>query len=133
MMIISFFTSKKSGASNTKALVTAGLAGAATYGVTHYTDWGKANLGDFDGVIPAGTTPVATSTGGTMTDVTGQLIKAGSSVAGSTADVLKSWGANGTAVVLGTAAAAGSGLFSDMKKYMPWLLLIGGIWAVSRS
>lgn len=42
-----------------QALLAAGLAGAATYGVTHYTDWGQANLGRYDGVVVGGpSTPI---------------------------------------------------------------------------
>jgi len=40
-------------------------AGAATYGVTHYTDWGKDNLGSIDGVVPTGS---GTAVAGTTPD-----------------------------------------------------------------
>lgn len=127
MMLISYFLQKKSGASNTKALVTAGLVGAGTYYVTHETDWGKANLGAFDGVPGGGSFLEKNADGTTMTDVNGQPIKSGTGIG----DVLTSWGATGTAKVLGTAGAvAGTGIFGS--KWMPWLLVGGGIWLVTR-
>jgi hypothetical protein len=50
--LFTFFASKKSGASTGQALGLSALAGGATYAASHYTDWGKANLGEFDGVAP---------------------------------------------------------------------------------
>lgn len=36
------------------AIMRSALAGAATYTVTHNTDWGRATLGEYDGVIDTG-------------------------------------------------------------------------------
>jgi len=134
MMLISFFTSKKSGASNTKALVTAGLVGGATYGITHYTDWGKANLGQFDGVLAEGANVMTDpETGMPYQDVDGKAINYGAPSTGATGtnafDVLKGWGATGTAAVIGTTAVATS---SSLQKYIPWI--IGGVilWAMMK-
>lgn len=114
--LLSFFVSKRNGMSDTSALLTAGLAGAGTYYVTHETDWGKANLGDLDGAPP-------TTTGGTSTgtnDTSGTPVPkpgTGTTTSGTSIwDVFKSWGATGTALVTGVAAGA-TGLTS-------WLPLI---------
>lgn len=122
--LLSFFLSKRSGASNTKAALVAGLAGTGAYYVTHNTDWGRANLGDLDGVP---------QDGGTVSDVDGSpavdenrkpIVTGGNSNGTSFWDVLRGWGATGTAAVIGTTgAAAGTGVFSN--KYVPWIL--GGV------
>lgn len=122
--LLSFFLMKRNGASNTKAAVVAGLAGAGTYYVSHETDWGRANLGALDGVPPEG---------GSATDVDGQpvvgedgrpIVTGGNTGGTSFWDVLRGWGGTGTAAVIGTgAAAAGTGVFNN--KYIPWIL--GGV------
>lgn len=124
MALLSFFTAKRGGASNTKAALAAGLVGAGTYYVTHETDWGKANLGQFDGVITPGDVPVLDSNGQPVTDSQGNTLTTGGNAGGtSIGDVLKGWGATGTAAVIGAGAAAtGSGIFAS--KNLPWL--IGG-------
>lgn len=121
MALLTFFTTKKSGASNTTAALAAGLVGAGTYYTTHETEWGKKNLGALDGVNlsagvkPPTTVPVAdNATGG---GVVLPSDKSGSSTG--VFDVLKTWGATGTAAVIGTGAAAtGSGVFDN--KYVVW-------------
>lgn len=100
-----------------KALIGAALAGGATYAVTHYTDWGKENLGQFDGVIPTDNLPTVDTenTGGGAT----VGVKPGNTTPTSGFwDTLTSWGPGGTAAVVGTGAAA---LTGNTK----WLL-IGG-------
>jgi len=128
MMLLSFFTSKKSGASNTKALLTAGVVGAASYGVTHYTDWGKANLGDLDGYIAPGVgTPLLGPDGNPVIDgvvpiptsTTADGIKNPST--SGVFDVLKSWGATGTAAVIGTTAMS-TGSFGGIST-STWLAI----------
>lgn len=128
MALLSFFASKESGASNTKALALAGLAGAGTYAVTHNTDWGAANLGSLDGVTS--TTSAATvlvgADGQPVLDSHGNPVPAPSIITGlgsNVADTLKSWGGVGTAAVVGTAAASSSGLFSSAN--LPWIA--GGV------
>lgn len=124
IMLISFVTSKKSGASNTKALVTAGLAGAATYYVSHETEWGKANIGSLDGVLADGTAPLVDGAGTGVTTANGTPIKVdvgsanGSGVVGTIGKVLESWGGTGTAAVIGTTVVAGD---SNLRKWLPWL------------
>lgn len=100
-----------------KALAGAVLAGGATYAVTHYTDWGQENLGQFDGVIPTDKLPVVDSGNATGSATPG--VKPGNT-APTTGfwDTLKSWGPTGTAAVVGTGVAAATG----NRKW----LLIGG-------
>lgn len=130
MALLAFFASKSSGASNTKALVTAGLAGAGTYYVTHETDWGKANLGSLDGVVAtdATSTELTTVGGATIPDTNGTTVKVGSSGTSTTSpmDVLKSWGATGTAAVVGTTALATTG---QLNLKNPWV--VGGLVVVA--
>lgn len=65
MMIVSFFLQGGAKKENrAKAAATALGVGAATYGVTHYTEWGQQNLGYLDGVEFTGT--------GAATQVTAQ-------------------------------------------------------------
>lgn len=123
--LLSFFASKKSGNSNTKSALIAGLAGAGTYFVSHETEWGREYLGDIDGVDPdarpkpvsdndpAGNNPNTKP----PTGADGKPISAGTNIW----DVFKGWGAGGTAAVVGTGAAAAGGLFDNP------LLLWGGI------
>lgn len=136
--LLSFFASKRSGASNTKALVTAGLAGGTAYYVSHETDWGKANLGSLDGVTPVSTGAAILDAAGkpVLDPVTGlpllstEAVTPGAktSVGGTGAfDVLKSWGATGTATVLGTAAIATS---PGLQKYLPLALIAGAAFLV---
>lgn len=131
MTLLSFFASKKSGASNTKAALTAGLVGAGTYFVTHETDWGRTNLGSLDGVDVSGpgtavVTPGGNDAGGTPTGTTTQQPSTG------ILDLLRSWGATGTAAVIGTGAAATSaGVFGN--KYVVWGLLGLGAFLILRS
>lgn len=58
--VLSFIASKKGGATTAQAAGIAALAGAGTYAVTHGTEWGRENLGRFDGVL-SGTGDVVTT------------------------------------------------------------------------
>lgn len=100
-----------------KALVGAALAGGATYAVTHYTDWGKENLGQFDGVVPNNKLPVVDPTNSSGGSTVG--VKPGNT-APTTGfwDTLTSWGPTGTAAVVGTGTAVVTG---NSK----WLLIAG--------
>lgn len=147
LALLAFFISKRNGASNTKALLTAGLTGAGSYYVTHETDWGAANLGALDGVEPMATVPILDTDGNVITGPTGTPVVGpavgsavtttptgatvpvsqgtGSGVVSTVGDVLKSWGGTGTAAVVGTAAVASS---DNSRKYIPWI--IGGALAL---
>lgn len=132
MALLAFFTSKKNGASSTKAALVAGLAGAGSYYVTHETDWGRANLGSLDGVASSSAglgSPVAKDGAAVKDPSTGRDLvsatdRSGASKADGTGvfDVLKSWGATGTATVLGTAAVATK---PGLQKYVPWIIAAG--------
>lgn len=135
LALISFFTSKKSGASNSEALTNAALVGGGTYYVATQTAWGQKNLGLFD-------TPAGTGTGGTpVLDKSGQAVidpatglpmvsYANTQSGTGAADVLKSWGGTGTAAVIGTAAVATNGdLMSSISKYLP--IIIGAVAVVA--
>lgn len=119
-ILLSYFASRASGASATKSAITAGLVGGATYYTTHETEWGRANLGSLDGLGTVGTTAVTGVNGAAILGTDGQPLK---TVVNGTADVLKSWGATGTAAVVATGAAAGAGLFSSDK--LPLLIGLG--------
>lgn len=141
LALLAFFMSKRSGASNTKALLTAGLTGAGSYYVTHETDWGSANLGALDGVPAAGDAPLLDKDGKAITTpsgapVTGPVLTApagtgtGSGIVSTVGDVLKSWGGTGTAAVVGTTAVASSG---SLQKYIPWIIGGGVLLLLMRS
>lgn len=132
--IISFLTAKKNGASDASALAVGALAGGASYYVTHETEWGTANLGQFDGVVSpvgAATTKKVIDANGVETTVvvpvpTNQATNDGQSGLWST---LKAWGPTGTAGVIATGAAVASG---DFSKYLPIALAIGAVLLLSR-
>lgn len=124
MALLSFFTAKKNGASNTKAALIAGAVGAGTYYVSHETEWGRENLGALDGVdLSAGTKEPVIADGSTaegtkvVTGADGKPITPSTGIM----DVLKEWGASGTATVVGAAGATGALLTGNGK----WLLIAG--------
>lgn len=143
LALISYFTTKKSGATTAQAAAVGAAAGLGTYYVATQTDWGKAFFTDTsrdwvlakdaqgnvikdeygtDVYVPAGETAVLGADGKIKVAADGTWF---TKTLDSTAAVLKSWGGAGTAAVIGTAAAAGSGAFSGLKTYMPWI--IGGV------
>lgn len=130
MALLAFFTSKKANPGNkAAALLAAAAVGGGTYYATHETDWGKANLGQLDGVVVPGKVTYDADGNAVPEGYTSVVGKNGTStlvpIPGFTsvaADVLKSWGGTGTAAVIGTTAVATS---SSLQKYLP-LLLIGG-------
>lgn len=172
--IISFLLEKKRNGGNTaRAAAVGAIAGLGTYYVSHETEWGRANLGDLDGVVatptvvPGGTdvpknadgtpgtknedgsytvldtsgTPVkvypsnsAGTIGGTQ-GITGGGVTVPGAAAGSNGatsglwDTLQSWGPTGTAAVVGTATVASS---SSLQKYLPLIIIGGGLLLLSR-
>lgn len=123
MALLAFFTSKKTGASDKVAMLTAAGVGAGTYYVANNTEWGKENLDWFESSSDTGgeetKTPVITTGGTPVKNPDGSIV---GTIVGGTTDVLKSWGGTGTAAVIGTSAVATS---SSLQKYIP-MLLIGG-------
>lgn len=113
MALLTFITSRKGDSkNNTKAAILATAAGAATYYTTHETEWGRENLGAFDGVIAAPTitngttvTPPTVGSPVTIPPITATPTGAQTITSG-VVETLKNWGPGGTALVVGTAAAA---------------------------
>lgn len=151
MILLSFFTAKKNGASTSKALLGAAVVGAGTYYATTQTDWGRSSLGAIDSTIdgwvnpttgartvdPKAVRPILDSEGNQVYGGNGQplyeLISSpavkgqdgsfANSLVQGASGVLSSWGGAGTAAVIGTTAVATS---SNLSKYLPYLLL-GGV------
>lgn len=143
LALISYFTSKKSGASSAQAAMAGVAAGVGTYYVATETEWGKsmfATTNDSSWVVakdangktitddqgrtvyvPAGETAIVDTNGKVQVQADGTWF---TKTLATTADVLKSWGGAGTAAVVGTAAVAGS---DNFKKYLPWLLIGGAV------
>lgn len=134
--LLSFFVTKTKTGSTSKAAMVAALAGGATYAYTHSDFAAGTALAEYDGVsnaagpivLPDGTTakdangvPILAA-GPTTVSTAGELINAG-------AKVLTSWGATGTAAVIGTTAVATS---SSLKQYLPWLLGAGALILLTR-
>lgn len=115
MMLISYFLqSRGSPEERRKAVLGALAAGAVTYTVTHDTEWGRDNLGMYDGVMQTTDEGLKLATAAQQQAVTsGVPIDNDTPPKGTSAwDVLKSWGAAGVATVVGTAAVASGGLSS---------------------
>lgn len=143
--LLAYLGSKKAGASNTTAALTAVGAGLATHYVTTQTEWGRENLQpinnsisrffgissgnvsdgvatDVDGNVVTGPedhVPVK-QPDGSIVWLPSDLANNGSSFWGATSDTLKSWGGIGTAAVIGTASAASG------NNNMFWLLIGAG-------
>lgn len=128
MALLSFFATKKATGSTSKAALAAGLAGTATWYATKPDVPADGNSsGDLIVGPPA---PATDATGKPILDANGKpvFINGGGSygtidrMIDTTGRVLSSWGATGTATVVGTTAIATS---SKKKKYLPWAL--GGL------
>lgn len=118
MFILGFLKTKASGGSTGRALMMGALTGGATYAVTH-SDWAKDTfLADWDNADEIG------SNGELLTKVIGP----DGNLVNKSADVLKSWGATGTAGVIATTAAA-TGV--DWGKMAPWALGVLALFAIS--
>lgn len=148
LALISYFTSKKSGASSAKAAMVGAAAGLGTYYVATETEWGKslfATANDSSWVVakdangniikddqgrtvyvPAGETATVDANGKVQVQADGTWF---TKTLATTADILKSWGGAGTAAVVGTAAVASS---DSRKKYLPWLLIGGAVILLSK-
>lgn len=140
LALIQFFASYKGKKENLgKAALSAAAVGAGTYYLTHNTDILPDSVRKLDGWTPE-TLPNATAVNdGTATAAQMEeynSAKANAEAAGATynqqgvlqslvtttGQVLTSWGAAGTAGVVGTTALATS---SSLQKYLPWI--IGGL------
>lgn len=136
MALIAFLTARKGDSkNNTRAAVAGVAAGLGTYYVTHETDWGKENLGQFDGVVSVPTSITTPGEDGTTTTTIGGkpaetvtsggmqvTLPTGSSQSSFTDGMwrtLQTWGPLGTATVVG----AGTAGITGNKK---WLWIAGG-------
>lgn len=128
MAIISYVTTKKGDSKNEgKAMAAAAAAGLGTYWFTTETQWGKDGVAWLNDNIANldGTTPITADGGGQVVNADGRVVSVGTSRPPTTSntnawDVLKGWGAAGTATVIGTSAVAG-GMFS--KDWVKWALI----------
>lgn len=123
MALVSFFGSKKAGASDGEAAAIAGAAGLGTYYVSTQTEWGRDLVSDIkswvgvtdssgdpvlngDGqpaTVPEGAEVILNEDGSVAKDANGNVLW---KLVDSTGKVLTSWGPVGTAGVIGTAGIA---------------------------
>lgn len=112
-----FLSPNDTAAERRSALLKAGAAGAVTYGVTEYTDWGQANLGPLDDSIGAIFTPPADPNADPSDQKTATV--PGIGAGGGVWDSIKNIGAPALAGVAGLAVG------SSLSTYLPWIL--GGL------
>lgn len=136
LTLLSFFLTKAKTGSTSKAALAAALVGGSTYAVTHSDFAAGTALAEYDGVVNTAT-PMLDKTGQQVLNANGQPVQAvsgatlapsgtagapaGGGIVSSAAGVLTSWGATGTAGVIGATAVAAD---SNLRKYLPFL--IGG-------
>lgn len=140
MALVSYFGSKKAGASDGAAAAIAAGAGLGSYYVATNTEWGKGivdNVGGWVGLkdeagnpvtnsdsspvqAPPGAVPQRNPDGSVKYDSAGNALW---QVADKAGNVLTSWGPMGTAAVIGTA-----GLVSNADEF-PWLWVALGVGA----
>lgn len=114
--VLTYLLSPKDTASNRrKALIRAAAVGGGTYLMTQNTDWGRDISNSFDNMIGVGPTnrPIGNTGDGTAADLVDAtkapvVLKPGSSNGGKNGfwSTLTSWGAAGTAAVIGTTGVA---------------------------
>lgn len=123
MALVSFFLAGGSKPENRAKAAAIGLGvGAATYGVTHYTDWGRENLGQLDGVVVTdgdGKTPAVTS------PTTGAVTPGASNPA--TSGSTGFWSSLGGAVSTPIGAAAVGAAAGTIFGLNPLVLIGGGL------
>lgn len=135
--LISYFASKKGGASDGEAALVAAGVGAGTYYVATNTEWGKgvvSNVEDWVGLkdeagnpvtntdgsevkAPPGAVPQLNEDGTVMKDENGNVLW---KLVDSAGNVLESWGPTGTAAVVGTA-----GVVSKLDELPSWVVPVG--------
>lgn len=135
MALVSFFLAGGSKPENRAKAAAVGLAaGAATYGVTHYTDWGSKNLGSLDGVTVSGGGEGASNKTPTAATANGQPITLGNNsagAAGSTGLFSAMGGALSNPVVAGaTGLAVGSSL---SRKTLMWIAIALGTFLILKD
>lgn len=125
MAILSYLMSpRNTPAERRRAVLNGVVAGGVTYGVTHYTDWGRENLGQFDGAITP--TPEVNATDGSPSQVAGAAKPV--SQGGSNWSGITKW-ASDALVAVGAV-----GLASTASKWVPWALAaFAGYWFFVRD
>lgn len=144
--LISYFASKKGGASDAQAALTAAAVGGGTYYAGTQTEWGKnivtkieswlpwtdsagEAVTDEDGspiMIPKGAEVVVGADGQPERGPDGSIVW---KVVDEAGNVLTNWGGEGTAKVIGTAGAVG------LAKNNDWILpaaIVGGVILIAR-
>lgn len=123
--LVSFFLAGGSKSENRAKAAAVGLAaGTATYGITHYTDWGRENLGKLDGVVVSGGGEGSSKKVPTATNANGQPITVGTGSAGasgSTGLFSAVGGALSNPVVAGATGLAAGSLISGST--LMWIAL----------
>lgn len=138
MMLISYFISKKSGASDATAAMVAAGAGAATYYATTETAWGQNLVSTLDSkweslmddgvqvkntdgtnaTAPTGAVVKKDADGNTMYSSSGSVLwELPGQVVKTAGDTLSSWGSVGTAAVIGAGSLASDGSSSNLIKW----------------
>lgn len=138
MMLISYFTSKKAGASDSTAAMIAAGAGAGTYYATTQTTWGQDLVSTLDtewksltdkgvqvkntdgtnATAPAGAVVKKDGDGNTMYSPTGSVLwELPGQIVKTAGDTLSSWGGVGTAAVVGAGSLASDGSSSNLIKW----------------
>lgn len=140
MALVSFFGSKKAGASDGQAAAIAAGAGLGTYYVANNTEWGKgivSTISEWVGLKDENGTPILNKDGTpvkappgakVVLDEAGQPVRDTNGnvmwkLVDSAGNVLESWGPTGTATVIGTGALA------TQAEEFPWLWV--GVGAVA--
>lgn len=135
MALVSFFLAGGAKPENRAKAAAIGLAaGAATYGISHYTDWGKENLGSLDGVTVSGGGAADNNKQPTVTNASGAPINLGNNAAstnGSTGLFSALGGALSKPVVAGAAGiAAGSALSGTT---LMWIAIGLGVFLILKD
>lgn len=129
MAVLTYLLSSRDTSTERKqALLKAAGAGAITYGITEYTDWGKENLKPLDGKISGVFSPEV------KTDANGNPIQnanSGKTTSGSTGssvwDAIKGWGP----AIVGTVGAAA--VASSIPSWVLWAALAAGAYLLIKD
>lgn len=132
MFLVSYLLSKKAGLSDTQALGVGLVAGAATYGVTHYTDWLGSDINALDGVNPSaaangGAAVVGPNNQPVVDPSTSKPLSSGGTT--SVGRLLVNWGAPASTLLAGAGVGAALG---GMSTGMLLLLAAGAFLIITR-
>lgn len=103
------------------ALLGSLAAGAGTYAVTHYTDWGKEALGKFDGVTPVGSALSSLPADATNAAVAAELVKPTTTQASSMTTSVAYWAKTAGIVYAGKTAIDTTS--TALKNPISWLII----------